>query len=490
MASSGESYRWFRQQTHPHHDDGGQVLYWISDLTDVEEERAAAAALTEARRFIARFGEATPDLMFLFDLVTGGTIYCSEASTVILGYTPAEMCAMGPALLTTLVCPEDWPTIAAELARNSENPVAVQEGTTAEWRAIRKDGEIVWLSTRSLVFERDEHGQPKVMLGISQDVTLRRLAEIEREDHTRILEHALSGVSVLDEQGRYVYANSEYAVLMGRGIGELVGQDWSLGLHTDDLSHLREEYERMAATARDEARRVESECRGVRPDGTLVHQHVVLVPKYREDRFVGHYRFVRDVTERVKFQHQLEAQLAHISSMSAELAHRSDELERANAILSRQAASDGLTGLANHRVFQETMAALNDAAQPHSLLLFDVDHFKMYNDEFGHPAGDVVLCTFARLLSEAAAGDELAARYGGEEFAMILPDIGLEEAEERARGILHRLTEIAWPHRAITASVGGAVWVPGRSRAELIEAADRALYVSKRNGRNRVTAAV
>ena len=122
-----------------------------------------------------------------------------------------------------------------------------------------------------------------------------------------------------------------------------------------------------------------------------------------------------------------------------------------------------------------------------------MDHFKLYNDGFGHPAGDEVLRRFAAVLSSEARAGELAARYGGEEFALIVPGATLASAEARGEAILRRLAGTSWPHREITASVGCAVSLgyddAPRGRREVIEAADRALYISKRDGRNRVTGA-
>ncbi len=484
MAAPGEPHRWICFDARPHYDDRGNIRFWAATLRDIEEEIASRDALTDARRFIARFGKASPDVMYLYDLEEERIIYCSEGSTRMLGYLPSAVQALGSSLLVTIVHPEDWPQVAAEMIQGAAQEDPPDENHTAEFRIVRKDGVTIWVSTRSLVFERTAEGRPKVTLGIIQEITERKSAESDRDDHTRILEHALSGVAVLDRDGRYTYANSEYAELAGRTPSDLIGRSWVEAVHDDDVAKMRAVYGEMIGTGR-----VEAECRGVRPDGEILHKHVVMIPKLQGGTFAGHYCFVRDVTERAQFQGQLETQLAHISSMSAELEQRSNELQCANAILAKQAGSDGLTALANHRVLQETLQSLNEAGQPHSLLLLDVDHFKAFNDAFGHPAGDLVLQDFARVLEGMTADGELAARYGGEEFAVVLPDVDLEGAEVRAELILNRLAEVDWPYRPITASVGCTVWTSGRSRADLIEIADRALYVSKRNGRNRVTAA-
>ncbi len=486
MAPPERPHFWVRVESRPHYDDRGAIRFWAATFIEIEEEIAAREALDDARRFIARLGEALPDVLFLYDLESHKNVYCSPASLPVLGYTPAEIQAMGPALLPTVIHPDDWPWVRELMyAGGSDAP---DRGETIEYRCVKPDGEIVWLSARSVVFERHPDGRPRVNLGIAGDVTARKLVQIESEEHSRILEHALAGVSVLDAKGRYVYANAAYSEIAGRPVAELIGESWLLAVHPEDRVRMEDEYQRMLYEGR-----IETDCRGIRPDGTVFHEHVVMIPKWSDGRSSGDlegcYRFSRDVTERVRFQAQLEDQLARISSMTAQLEGRTAELEHANGILAVQAGSDGLTGLANHRRFQETLAALIEAGRPHAVLLADVDHFKAYNDAFGHPAGDAVLTEFAGVLASLTGEGEIAARYGGEEFALILPDVDLEGAELRANLILDRLARTDWPHREITASLGCAAWHEGRTRADLVEAADRALYISKRNGRNRATAA-
>jgi diguanylate cyclase (GGDEF)-like protein len=175
-----------------------------------------------------------------------------------------------------------------------------------------------------------------------------------------------------------------------------------------------------------------------------------------------------------------------------------DELElwRRNQELERAADTDGLTGLANRRAFD---AALERAwrrhqrtGQPLSLLLLDLDRFKLLNDQCGHQAGDETLRRFARVLSGAARRpDDLAARYGGEEFALILSDTDKAGAMEVAENFRDALaaTDIPHPggiHGRVTASVGIATVMQDVATAEaLVARADVALYQAKRAGRDR-----
>jgi diguanylate cyclase (GGDEF)-like protein len=170
------------------------------------------------------------------------------------------------------------------------------------------------------------------------------------------------------------------------------------------------------------------------------------------------------------------------------------ELERANRELSELAMRDGLTGLINHRTFHERLADEFTRAERQmsttSLLMIDVDHFKQYNDSYGHPAGDALLRRLAALLSDSARSCDVVARYGGEEFAILLPVTDTSGALDLAERLRKRVEGENWQSAVITVSIGVAASGYGRYRAaDLLCWADRALYQSKANGRNRVTLA-
>lgn len=181
------------------------------------------------------------------------------------------------------------------------------------------------------------------------------------------------------------------------------------------------------------------------------------------------------------------------------------------------ASTDGLTGLANRRIADETLTREWRRAQrsgrPLSLLLIDVDYFKLFNDRYGHPAGDACLRQVAaRVRSAARRPTDLAARFGGEEFAVVLAETALSGACRVADSIRRAIIESSIPHEGsavaphVTVSIGaaclggeppdaqlGSAPPPPSLRqfelADLIEAADQALYRAKKSGRNRVEAA-
>jgi diguanylate cyclase (GGDEF)-like protein len=178
---------------------------------------------------------------------------------------------------------------------------------------------------------------------------------------------------------------------------------------------------------------------------------------------------------------------------------RTADLQRANQDLLRLSSIDPLTGLANRRVFDETLerecARLSRTASAVSLLLLDIDHFKLLNDSAGHQKGDTYLVRVAAELRRFARRDvDVAARYGGEEFALVLPDTNAADAGKFAQSVCLAIAGLKLPHPEspvapfITVSVGvSTATLEGyRTPSQLVAAADAALYEAKRNGRNRV----
>jgi diguanylate cyclase (GGDEF)-like protein/PAS domain S-box-containing protein len=225
--------------------------------------------------------------------------------------------------------------------------------------------------------------------------------------------------------------------------------------------------------------------------------------KHRDGHYIwvdAHYSYVaedggfivvmRDISQRKQAEHRLEV---------------------ANAELTRLATTDGLTGIANRRRFDEALehewSRASREELPLTLLLLDVDRFKLFNDRYGHQDGDACLHAVAQAIAGCAERPaDLVARYGGEEFVVLLPDTDAEGAAILAERVRCAIASLQVPHAAnaahggvVTASIGSATLVPSARRdmastlpggpAELIAAADRMLYEAKRSGRNRVAPA-
>lgn len=168
------------------------------------------------------------------------------------------------------------------------------------------------------------------------------------------------------------------------------------------------------------------------------------------------------------------------------------ELQQA---LQKLASVDALTSVANRRHFDDTLAKewrrAARSGQTLSLLMVDVDHFKLYNDTYGHPAGDTCLQQVAAAMAgQMHRASDMVARYGGEEFAVVLPNSTVSGAAVVAERIRAAVENLALPHRTaegrVTVSVGAAALHPSHERdsAELVASADMALYLAKEAGRN------
>ncbi|NCC21857.1 MAG: GGDEF domain-containing protein [Alphaproteobacteria bacterium] len=202
---------------------------------------------------------------------------------------------------------------------------------------------------------------------------------------------------------------------------------------------------------------------------------------------------VSDTEQMIQHNKKLETQLDQST-------HAMETLQRDLETIRREALTDGLTGLANRKAFDDEIRRISsesdESKEVFTMLMVDIDHFKSFNDNFGHQVGDQVLRLVARTLVDGVKGRDVAARYGGEEFAIILPATELKQGLTVAENLRKTVATKDVINRntgdklgRITMSVGVAERYEGETVDELIERADAALYTAKHNGRNQVAAA-
>ncbi|MEU8003179.1 diguanylate cyclase [Catellatospora sp. NPDC049111] len=188
------------------------------------------------------------------------------------------------------------------------------------------------------------------------------------------------------------------------------------------------------------------------------------------------------------------------ASLERKVAQRTEELTAANQRLELLSTTDALTALANRRRLEDILHSEWDSAlgtgRPLGLAMVDIDHFKLYNDHYGHPAGDECLQRVAAELTRNLRPGDLVARYGGEEFAVVMPGLDTEAARRTAERLRIAISDLAEPHvlareGIVTVSIGVAAMTPrpDRDPDDLVGLADVELYRAKRNGRNQVRAA-
>jgi diguanylate cyclase (GGDEF)-like protein/PAS domain S-box-containing protein len=278
---------------------------------------------------------------------------------------------------------------------------------------------------------------------------------------------------IKDAAGRLLFYNRSFAQRFGVSeyawLGRTDEQLWSRKLTKSVRTH---DLEVMAG-----GRMVETEENIRNSDGTVSSLRSFKFPCHDSAGNVLLAGVAVDVSEEVAHQIELERY------------HR--ELEEANDQLRKLAVTDELTGLRNRRSFEERLVMEFSMARRRkrelSVLLIDVDNFKMINDRWGHAAGDEVLRRLGSILRTTVRLPDLPARYGGEEFVVLLPESGEESAMGLARRVMQRVAAEDWDNEPLTISVGMAAMNESlESGYQLVELADEALYAAKRAGKNRV----
>ncbi len=325
------------------------------------------------------------------------------------------------------------------------------------------------------------------VVAVIRNITGRKKVELalkESEEKFRLIAETIEDVFWMSTSGieEMLYVSPAYEDIWGRSRESLYESPQSFleAIHPDDKERI------MAGVKPHSEGYWDYEYRIVRPDGT--HRWVKDRGFPVKDKLGDITRMIgtaTDVTERVEFEQEL---------MRARQA-----AETANKELQRLSITDGLTGISNRRYFDDILRkewrrALRNRT-PLALVMGDIDFFKDYNDNYGHLQGDHCLKAVARAIEKAIKrASDLPARYGGEEFAILLPNTQKKGAQQIARDIQKRIKKLNIPHNFsdaapyVTISFGIASMVPlKRTKADLlIEAADKALYTAKDQGRNRI----
>ena len=292
----------------------------------------------------------------------------------------------------------------------------------------------------------------------------------EREAHYRLLANNIADIIILiDARSLLRYVSDSVEPVLGLRAKDLVGNSCFDLVHPEDRESVKQATKRLNGI--DGVSTVV--FRHYRGDGTLawVESKFKQASETSDPARTEFLCVIRDVTERKRME---------------------DELTQLNRRLTQLAATDGLTGLTNRRTFDGFLRREYEACDEISVLLFDIDNFKGYNDTYGHQAGDRCLQAVAKAIGDATGNTSgLSARYGGEEFAVVLPNTSEDVALKVAEAIRLTVRALGIPNTAssrgyITISAG----VAAKNRATLDEAtlvgeADTALYEAKRLGRNR-----
>jgi len=308
-------------------------------------------------------------------------------------------------------------------------------------------------------------------------VTERILTNLDPTAVVAEIAESLAGLIPVDTLGIYLHEPIEHVLdpLLARG----VGADAFMARRLPDTGGVVSE---VLATG--EARSVRRKGK----DGQNGDAALILAPLGGQERVLGILHLKREGDD-ARFEPRefdlVRLFAAHVSiALQNALAHRAVQL---------QAQTDALTGLRNHGTFRDDLAAAVRRGDGFALLMLDLDDFKSYNDRRGHEAGNALLKGIAEAISAACRKSDRVYRYGGDEFCLILPRADLDdamEAAERIRGAIREVLSSGRRRVHMRCSIGVATFPDdARDRAELLVAADRALYAAKRAGRDRVSTA-
>ncbi len=454
--------RWVRSRAAARRHDDGTIFRWYGSTEDIHDAVIAEAELAQAEERYRFAALATRDVFWDHDLI-GDTIMWSEGMQDTFGHAITADTDVG-SFWTSHIHPQDRDRVADSLDR------AIRDGDarwTAEYRFRRGDGSYAQvLDCGSLL--RDEKGRVTRAIGAMLDLSDRRQTEAElrlSEERLRLATAAaglgISDYSVADNREHW---SSELRRIFGVDATTPAGPETYFAiLHPDDRPEAEDQHRRAIAGdfrhgfqgLRRILRKNDGALRWIATGGHVIHAPDAAVLRVLIT--------VRDVTEEKLAQDAVGWAATH----------------------------DALTGLPNKAAFQRVLEELvSSSIAPSSLLLVDLDDFKLVNDTLGHQAGDALLVEVAARLALDLPAGATVARFGGDEFVLTLPDVDNAAAVRLGESILTRLQtpcELGERKVDVRASVGVSTYPrDGEDASTLLQAADIALYSAKAAGRHAV----
>ncbi|MES2013967.1 MAG: EAL domain-containing protein [Pseudomonadota bacterium] len=454
----------------------GKTTQYVAIFANIHERKLTEAAIRKTESHFVTILNSLDEIIWSASAPDFQLRHISAATEKLYGL-PQQAFMSDSELWFKLIHPEDKPRV-----KESADLIFKLGKTEIEYRIIRNDGQVRWLSDRMYVVY-GENGEPTELVGTAYDVTEYKLAEdamrTSEQQAKQTLEelklqkfaldkHAI--VAVTDVQGRITYANEKFSEISGYTPQELIGKDHALlnsGYHPKGF--FREMY-RVVATG--EAWHDEV-CNRAK-DGHLYWVDTTIAPFMGDDGKPHSYISIRtDITQR---------KIAE---------------EKSNYL----ALYDPLTQLPNRRLLMDrlnqALASSTRSGRDGAVLFLDLDHFKTLNDTLGHDIGDLLLKQVAERLSACVREGDTIARLGGDEFVVLLEGLSelAMEAAEQAEVIGEKiLNALNYPYQLdtheyqTTPSIGIVLFSNhGQSQESLLKHADIAMYQSKKAGRNRMS---
>ena len=438
----------------PLFDDDGKVEYILGIVEDITARRAQEWELRSQRAELAAINDSLPVGLFRTG-ADGKVIYVNSTFLHMMDMEFEQVAREG---WHAAIHPEDRATATADWAHAVQNELPYENTL----RFVAGKNRLLWAALKAAPIRMD--GKVRGYVGSVDDITARLQAEqdvLKGERWLRAIADNLPAlIAYVDRDQRYRFTNVNYEKLFHREGAQV------LGSHVSEVfggEYYAFTSNRIAAALRGE--RVSFERESADRAGRKHCWRVEYIPDVQDGKVVGFYSMVLDITEAKELENRLRA----------------------------LARTDSLTGLANRAYFSEKLTQAIADCDAGGLLLgllfLDIDHFKSFNDNFGHHGGDLVLREFARRLTACVRHTDTVARLAGDEFVMLLTgsDIG-HETETVAKKIMEEMRrEFSLPSGPcrVTTSIGITVRREGESDAEmLLKRADEALYAAKSRGRN------
>ena len=344
--------------------------------------------------------------------------------------------------------------------------IRAQRPCEVEILNYKKNGETFW-NELQLTPLFDEQGELEYYIGIQKDITARKQLEEARILYEKVFHNTMQGVMITDPDSNILLVNNAFTKITGYSIEESIGKKptmLSSGKQTAPF------YKQLWQEI-DNKGQWEGELWNKRKNGEIYPEFLnISVVRDSHNQVTNYVAVFTDITE----------------------------LKNREKQLAKMSMRDALTSIGNRRAFnmylQEKWSMLAEIEEPISLILIDIDYFKLYNDYYGHLEGDATLMKVAQQIEKSIDKDiALAVRYGGEEFAVVLPQYHLEAAVEVAQRIRLYVEQAAIEHKhspvkpIVSISCGVATMIPSKNLDEtkLVEYADQALYEAKEKGRDR-----
>jgi diguanylate cyclase (GGDEF)-like protein/PAS domain S-box-containing protein len=432
-------------------------------LRDVSELRKTSEALERSER---RYRELYDNLRDGFAVVNlkGKITECNRAFQEMLGYSKKEIRKLSYGDIT----PEKWNELEAKIIE--EQVVTRGYSDLYEKEYIRKDGSVSPVSLRTYLI-RNEQGKPAGMWAFVRDISERKktteaLRQSE-EKYRTLFEDSRDAIAITDRDGAFRDVNRAMLDLFGYNKDQMMRMKFQdLYVDPGDVARFQREIERKGSLR-------DHEAKLLKKGGKSMNCLFIATQRRSGDGTItGYQGIVRDITA----QKVMEQALRESEKRYRELS-----------------ITDDLTGLFNQRHFYNQLRAEIDRIQrykhPLALLLLDVDNFKIYNDTYGHLAGDKVLAKLGQVIRSSIRKTDSGCRYGGEEFTVILTETRGQDAGVAAERLRKRFAdEIFFPVPLepvrVTVSIGIADYHDGEEIASFVKRADQNMYEAKSRGKN------